>query len=526
MIAVRRLYPSLLALALLAPFSACAPADATNDGPATAVPMGKADDYYSDVAQEFEVSGSIRVTLDEACAADEACRKEKIERRLTGVSLYLTAYLTNKLENFFKNMTYGGFSAMARNHTVEAEDVTETSPGNLDVKFSVSVGGPKELINKLPLLPDGEPGIFAFELAMPAGYESSPEWVDRGAIRNFDPATYSGEIEKVVCTIKPEKTPTDAYPEFAGMMSDGMFDLTLFFGHDYNESRSDLQEAREAFATLTTPPLDMTAPVATFENLGPESGPFTRTISVAGREVKVEVRIFHSDMFKADRKLAHDLSLSELASRDVFVYGGHAGPFYGFYLSADASQWDVKPIEFSTYPMTSKPQLVLAQGCQTYSQYADILYANPAKGEDSGNPDVITTVNFSYGVGTMGFVKNILALDSAGEHRPATFHKILSDLNAEYWNRAKEVFYGVHGIEANPRIHPYADPARLGAACAVAADCGTAGAYECVTMKPGEGAICGLSALEKATCPETTTLYGLTRDGRTIYGYACLPTAG
>jgi hypothetical protein len=48
-------------------------------------------------------------------------------------------------------------------------------------------------------------------------------------------------------------------------------------------------------------------------------------------------------------------------------------------------------------PFTAKQQLVLAQGCQTYSQYADMIYASPVK--DEPNLDVITTVNNSYGVG-------------------------------------------------------------------------------------------------------------------------------
>lgn len=507
----------LCLLPALAGQPACAGAGDGDEEDLEAVSVSKADDYYSTVSKEFEVAGSVRVTLDPAQAADETYRNGKIEARLTGVSLFLTAFLTNKLERFFKNLEYGGFSAMARNHTIAPGDVTEVSPGVLDVRFSIDVAGPKDLIQRMPLIQGGDPGIFAFELALPEGYEATADWIDRSQIRNFDPKTYSGAVERLICTIAPEPTPDDAWPDFAGMMGDGVFDVTLFYGHDYNTPRSDLSEAEAAFAGLQD--MGFTAPVAAFADLKADSGAFVRTIRAGGKDVRVEVRIFHSDLFQADRKAGHDTALAELAARDVFFYNGHAGPFYGFYLS-DASQWDVKYQEIVQASLPEKQQFFVAQGCQTYSQYADVLFANAAKSE--ANLDVITTVNFSYGQGTMGILQNLLALDDRGNHRPRTFNRIISDLNEDYWNSMKDVFYGVHGIEKNPRIHPWAALDKVGSRCKKRTDCGDSDGNVCV--RPGllKSKVCGAVALEKAECPAGTTLSAVA-SSQTIVGHACLP---
>ncbi len=481
------------------------------------VPPGKADDYYSNVSAEFEVSGLVQVALDPARAEDTEYRDDKIERRITAVSLFLTTYMTRKLEQFFSNTTYGGFGAMARNHTVAAEDVRELEPGLLEVRFTVDVAGPRNLVDALPLVEGSEEGGKAFVLAMPKGFEVDPDSVPRGQIRNFDPSTYAGEVEQLICDIEPEVAARDAYPQFAAMTEDGLLDLTLWYGHDYNESRSDLSEARDAFDELEL--LGFEAPVADFESLTPESGPFVKQMSAGGQALQVEVRIFHSDMFVGRRQDAHDLSLSELGLRDVFFYNGHAGPYYGFYLSTE-SAYDVRYQEFATVTLPEKQQIVVAQGCQTYSQYADVFYANPAKSE--ANLDVFTTVNFSYGQGTLGLLRNLLAADRDGRHKPTTYGKMVRDLNSEYWNSVKEVFYGVHGIDQNPRLHPYAAQDAIGRPCSTVADCGDPYGNVCVPQgDPAEGWVCGAVALEQATCPEGSSVFALAQGG-TIVNYACL----
>ncbi len=498
------------------------PVPSSADEELSVVPLGKADNYYSNVSAEFEVTGVVDVRFDNAeDALDAELRKDKIDRRLTAVSLFLTTFMTNKLERFFTNMSYGGYGAMARNYTVAPEDVEEVEPGHLRVAFSIDVAGPRNMLSALPLLEDAPAGVVQFDLAMPAGFESSPNEVPRGQIRNFDPATHVGELEHVRCTIEREKMPQDAYPQIAPMIEDGVLDVTLFFGHDYNDPRSDLQEADEAFYTLRSS-MGFKAPVASFADLKHDSGPFVRTIQANGKDLRVEVRIFHSDMFVSDRRLGHDTALAEIVARDVFFYNGHAGPYYGFYLSDDKPN-DVTYTEFATIGLPAKQQIFVAQGCQTYSQYADMLYANPAKSE--ANLDVFTTVNFSYGVGTMKLLRNLLAIDASGRLSVVTFGKMVRDLNAEYWNDMKEVFYGVHGIEGNPQVHPFAAQDKLGQRCESVADCGDSDGNVCVVPVNAEAKVCGAVALEGAPCPDGTMLYPLQASG-TIQRYACLPTGG
>jgi hypothetical protein len=358
-------------------------------------------------------------------------------------------------------------------------------------------------------------GGKGFALKMPKGASVDPASVPRGEIRSFDPETYSGELEAVECTIAKLPDVSNAYPAFDRFIEDGVYDITLFFGHDYNKSRSDLQEARGAFDVLESSGFEM--PVSRFEDLKADSGLFKKQIKANGKDVSLEVRIYHSDMFTTDRKGQHDLAVSELVARDVFMYLGHAGPYFGFYLD-EARQATVTYLELASAPFTEKQQLVVAQGCQTYSQYADMLYANPAKSED--NLDVITTVNYSYGQGNEQLIRNLIRVDSSGNHRPVDFYTLVGDLNEEWYNSYKDVFYGVMGIDGNPQMHPYASVENIGEKCETATDCGDADGNACISTSIGPKQ-CAAKTLAESACPEGTRFEYLARAG-TIATGACL----
>jgi hypothetical protein len=159
----------------------------------------------------------------------------------------------------------------------------------------------------------------------------------------------------------------------------------------------------------------------------------------------------------------------------------------------------------------SRQQLFIAQGCQTYSQYADMLYANPAKSED--NLDVIVTVNYSYGRGTLELFQALIATDMDGHHDPRRFYEIVGELNREWVNSSYDVFYGVTGIDGNPVRHPYANAAAQGDACMADADCGDPKGNACVNV---DGAnTCAFYSLGGDGCLDGN-LYGIfDRDGRT-----------
>lgn len=517
----------LAASILLASTAACsvAPGDggtSAHDGLAF-VDEGKADNYYSNVASEVEVSGTLPVRMTEADYADEARRNDIVTRRLTAVGLYLTTYVTDKFrgidsngdgeisesEIFFRNEGYGGFHAMVRNYSVEALEVSGDATNGYQVRFEMDLAGPPDLLSRIPRAEGTSGPGLTFDLRMPKDASSDPASVNRREIRNFNPDSYTGELETVRLTAAPLPVPGNAYPHFAEMTADGMLDVTLFFGHDYNTSRSDLEEAREIFHELGD--LGFTAPAQSFEELAASSGPFTRTARANGRDITVEVRIFHSDMFTTDRRAQHDLAIAELVGRDVFFYPGHAGPYYGFYLDANDAA-TVRYRELAEAAFTSRQQLVVAQGCQTYSQYADMLYANESKSED--NLDVITTVNYSYGRGTGQLLRSLLTFDADGDHVPVDYYRMVSDLNGEWLNSYENVFYGIMGIDGSPVLHPYASPEAIGRACTEASECGDAGGNVCV-----EGQ-CGAVALSEAGCPDGST-FRRVASGRAITGGAC-----
>ena len=447
--------------------------------------------------------------------ANPTTRADLARRRITALGLYLTAYVTDKEAEIFTNTSYGGFHAMVRNRSIDDLRISGSPATEVRVAFTIDMAGPKDLLTHIPatLGTTATASKTTFDVQMPKDASIDPTDVPWRTIRAFDPKTYSGELETVrfQASVLPESK--DAYPEFSSFFSDGVFDITLFQGHDYNAQRSDLRESEEQFDWLVAH--GFTAPVASYAELVAESGPFTRDITAGGKKVKVEVRIFHSDMFKTARAAQKALAISELVTRDVFFYNGHAGPYYGFYLDADKAA-QVEPAELQSAPFTSKKQIFIANGCQTYSQYADNLYANPKKTE--ANLDVITTVNFSYGDGTFEFLDALLRTDDKGRHDPQTMHSLVDAYNSDYLN-GEEVFVGAMGIDGNPVLHPYAATQKIGASCSADSDCGDATGNRCI-LKSGTQHVCAAVALARRGCPTGTRYKGVASAG-TIVAHVC-----
>ena len=526
---MRHLRPVLTSLSLLAAAAAGCTDDALPADDLVAVEDGKADDYYSNVSLEFEARGSVRVKMTAAEYADAAQRKAIVERRLTAVGLYLTAYVTDKFEGldinrdgrisedevFFRNDGYGGFHAMVRTQSGEAGILSRVAGAvdTYDLRFELDLAGPPNLMQLLPRV--GTTAPFTFELKMPEGATVDPTNVPRGAIRNWKPETATGPVETHRLALVRLPTPKNAYLQYGEFVKDGVYDITMVFGHDYNTPRADLQEAEETFQHLVA--RGFRAPVARFAELKATSGPFTLAAQAGGRDVQVEVRLFHADMFTTDRPGQKALVLGELVKRDVFFYNGHAGPYYGLYLDA-AHAADIGYLEVANAPFTDKQQLVVAQGCQTYSQYSDMLYASPTKSE--ANLDVITTVNYSYGAGTLELFDGLTAFEGTA-HRPTDAYALIEQLNAQWINQSYEVFYGITGITANPGVHPYAALDKLGATCATASDCGDPAANLCIKKRvDSRTKVCAATAVAPR-CP-TGTFFKQLREGATIVAAACV----
>ena len=520
-----RTLPTLLSVSLLAGAGCIDEARQAED--LVEVDDTKADDFYSNVAAEWEVRGTVKVKMTDAEFGDESKRKALVERRVTAVGLYLTAYVTDKFDGidinnngridedeiFFRNEGYGGFHAMVRTMSGEAGNLTKVSDGVYNLKFELDVAGPKNLTQLLPRV--GTTSPFKFELKMPEYAAVDPANVPRGTIRNWKPETETGPIETHAFSLVRLPTPKNAYPQYAEFVKDGVYDITMVFGYDYNTPRADVTEIRETYHHLVA--RGFTPPVASFDQLKADSGPFTLDATAGGKDVKIEVRLYYADMFEGQRAAQKQLIVDELVKRDVFFYNGHAGPYYGLYVDKDHAA-TVGYLEVANAPFTAKQQLVIAQGCQTYSQYADMLYASPAK--DESNLDVVTTVNYSYGVGTLDLFDGLTKLEG-NAHRPVDSYALVEQLNAQWINQAYEVFYGIMGITANPAVHPYAALDKIGATCTQASDCGDPDANLCIKKRVNSvGKVCAAKAVAKK-CP-AGTYYKQLAQGDTIVAAGCV----
>jgi len=275
-----------------------------------------------------------------------------------------------------------------------------------------------------------------------------------------------------------------------------------------------------------------TAPVASWDKLTSASGAFTKNVKADGKPVKVEVRMYFGkpgtdtdpDTDAGGKKL-EALALNSLATRDVIMYSGHSGPFYGFALAnwRTTSEGDLDDSDIRAAPMpANRYQLVLAEGCDTY-QIGTAFKENPNKANK--NVDIITTTSFSNAsvpLTVQNFLTHVVGADrTSTELSPRPVSQLLTQLDSQSWGFT--TMYGMHGIDDNPKLAPFAKKANFGKACTANADCG------------GAGNLCiGASASAKkctAQCTETTACgTGYTckavasAASATIYGKACAKT--
>jgi hypothetical protein len=272
--------------------------------------------------------------------------------------------------------------------------------------------------------------------------------------------------------------------------------------------------------------------VATFAELNRSSGPFTRTIDANGRAVGVEVRIFYGhaggdtdpDTDAGGRVLEEDMRES-LRTRDVIVYSGHSGPFYGFALAnwRRTAEGDLDDSEMGSVEMPAgRYQIVFAEGCDTY-HIGEAFRRNPAK-PDGAFVDIVTTTapsNASSPAAVQDMIGRLVETDGQGRHRPRTMKSLINDLDTNsYFFRT---MYGIHGIDDNPQLHPYAVVENLCEPCERDDDCGGVGNL-CVSLGEGQGRRCAPSCTTDAGCPADARCRNVAAASTaTIYGSACVP---
>lgn len=494
----------------------CAAPGPDGSGPAVLVPNGKEDDFLSESANEYVVSGRSSVTLDEAdLELDDEARLARVQELVgyqqIAIAWFLNSYLIDK-KSGDSNEGFGGFGAMARANTYDDLDLQTEDERTYSFYFEQLVAGDRSLMSRLPIeRVDGEM-TFVLTMGAPtnaelARLETNNEWYRQSPWSAWNPEDVSDE-QKVDLTlvIRPEEESDDAWFDYAALMDDGVLDIDVHMGWDYHDAYH-VRHSEALFHWLRREGFE--APVASFEELDRDSGPFTREIEANGRPVLVEVRIFYGhpdgetdpDTDAGGRILEDDMRGS-LRTRDVIMYSGHSGPFYGFALGnwRMTDEGDLDDSEMRTVEMPrERYQIVVAEGCDTY-QIGEAFRNNPAK-PDGRFIDIITTTapsNASTSAAVQDVISSLLRADELGRHDPQPIRALLRDLDSN--SRWFQTMYGVHGIDDNPQLHPWAQPELSCAPCATDDDCGGPG-NRCVSFD-GESSYCAPTCTTDAGCGE------------------------
>ncbi len=522
---------SLLALSL----AACS---LTADQPSgSAVPGDKADDFLSASAYEYILESRTSVTIEAELANEPeevklARVKELIGYKQIAIGWFLTQFFIDK-EHDAPNAEYGGLGGLAKGGAFEDFDVKAIDDVTYEFTFRQIVAGGRNLMSELNLkdLADGKRG-FDLEIGRPsneelAELETNNEWYRDAPWSGWNPSEVdASKKETLTLAMSLEKKSTDAWFDYNSLFDDGRLTIDVHFGWDYHNDYH-VKHAEAVFGWLGRKGFE--APVDAFEDLRRDSGSFTKTINANGKDVEVEVRVFYGrsgsetdpDTDEGGIALEEDVRAS-FADRDAIVYSGHSGPFYGFAMGnwRKTDEGDFDDSEMGSVQMPSERyQIVFAEGCDTY-HIGEALRSNPAKPEGAFL-DVITTTSFSDASGpdaVQDFIARLIETDSNDQHLPRTMKSLLTDLDSNSY--FFQTMYGIHGIDDNPAIHPYAAIENLCEPCGSNDECGGIGNL-CIDIGTS-GSHCAPACTDDRGCPDDYECTAVADSGR-IYANACVP---
>jgi hypothetical protein len=496
----------------------------------------KADDFFSTSAAEYVLEGKSTVVLDASMASLPADQRLAAAKKLVGykqiaIAWFVTQYLVSK-EHDAPNAEFGGFAGLAKAGAYSDLGITERADKiTFDFTFRQIAAGGKNLMQQLPLRSVNGVPSFDLEIGKPTNaqleqLETNNEWYRQAPWSGWNPASVPVEQkEKITFGMKKERVSNDAFFDMAALTADGKLDIDVYFGWDYH-SEYHLKHSQSFFTWLKAQ--GFIAPVASWDDMKHTTGAFKRSVKADGKNVNVEVRMYFGKPgtatdpdTDAGGKVLEDLARASLLSRDVVVYSGHSGPFYGFALAnwKKTSEGDLDDSEMRTIPLRAEYQVVLAEGCDTY-QIGEALKENSSK--MGKNVDTITTMTFSNASSpatVQNFMSALLAKDSSGRLRPEPVSKLLTKLDSESWGFAP--MYGIHGIDDNPTLVPFAHRASFGKACSSNADCGGPGNL-CVGTSTTSSKKCTAACSADAGCGEGYACRNVASSStNTIYGRAC-----
>jgi hypothetical protein len=491
--------------------------EATGDLSEVVLP-GKTDNYLSPTSREYNLWGIGEILLEEewrdkTFEEREARVQDLLAYRFKAYSHFINVYLTDKGHGD-ANESYGGFSGLVRSTSLDWVREPMDDEGMVwAFIWEIQMGAPRDLVSRLPfeLRDNGEQYLV---VKMPKLDEYALQ--SSNYPKDFDPATYNGEIDDIEVVVEPQEESVDGWPGYRAMFEDGLLDVTIIVGGDYNDKRYDLKSAEEIFAWLKK--AGYAHPAKKLAELTVDAAPFTKSLVADGRTVAIEVTLLYPDMeLGAVRKRIVDA----YEKNDLVIYDGHAGqdPEYSGIVYHYNPRHALSVVELAALKLPEKYQLFVFNGCKTYSAYPEGVYKNPAKNPE--NLDIVSTVNFSWltmmPYTTSAFLGELLAVRS-GSHDPRTYLEILSSVNK---GANHNVYYGVHGIDDNSHVNPYADTATLCSPCSSDAGCPGQGNL-CVRFP--WGSVCGAECTSDDGCPSGYACTDIAKAGA-ITGRQCLPVS-
>jgi len=496
----------------------------------------KADDFFSVSAVEYILEGTSTVTLDASMSTATTEQKLAAAKKLVGlkqiaIAWFVTQYFVSK-EHDDPNASFGGFSGIAKAGAFSDLGITARADGlTYDFTFRQLAAAGKNLMTQLPIRTVNGKPTFDLEIGKPTNaemdqLETNNEWYRSSPWSSWDPTTVAADKKELISfSITRERESTDGFFDIARLVADGKLDIDVYFGWDYH-SDFHLKHSQAFFTWLKSE--GFSTPVASWDAMTQQTGAFKRTLNADGRSITIEVRFYFGKPgtatdpdTDAGGKVLEDLARASLATRDVVIYSGHSGPFYGFALAdwKKTTEGDLDDTEMRTIPMPSdRYQVVLAEGCDTY-QIGEAFKENPNKA--GKNIDVITTMSFSNAASpstVQNFISALLARDSAGRLRPQPVSTLLTRLDSESWGF--HPMYGIHGIDDNPKLVPFAKTANFGKTCSANSECGGPGNL-CVSMGTA-GKRCTAACASDPACGTGYACKSVASSSTsTIYGKAC-----
>ena len=267
-----------------------------------------------------------------------------ISEKQIAIAWFLTQYLVDK-EDDDANKSFGGFGGMAKGGMWEDLDVQTTD--GLTYTFNVQAARRRRQ--------DADVEAAAAHAGRPAGVRPRDRQADErparpaddergvvppGAVRRVGPeqGPRGSEGDDDVRDRAREGIDRRVLRHGAKLTDDGTLDIDLFFGWDYHDN-FHIKHSQDMFTWLVNQ--GFKAPVSDWDHLTKDIRPRSRRRSTAnGKPITVEVRLYFGKPgtatdpdTDAGGKVLESIARASLKTRDVVVYSGHSGPFYGFALA-------------------------------------------------------------------------------------------------------------------------------------------------------------------------------------------------